>query len=244
MSGSAARCPFCREELEPEAPEALRCRACTALHHRECFAEGGGCSACRKEVARRGRVLLGLDDLRALDDEAWVKVRARADRRPERSLLWVNLGALVLVSAALGGLAGRGVGSFTLGAVIGALFGALAAVAIATYEPRPQRLVIGDAPPDNRAHFDAILGVWRDSSGLLSHEALPPELADAPRPPEREVPDEPPPERCWDCGGDLEPGEEPLLACYHCGVELVDEGGWKQAEGESRGRELRNEELD
>ena len=35
-----------------------------------------------------------------------------------RSLLWVNLGALVLVCAALGGLAGRGAGSFTLGSVI------------------------------------------------------------------------------------------------------------------------------
>ncbi|HBP17588.1 MAG TPA: hypothetical protein DEA08_07335 [Planctomycetes bacterium] len=234
MSGAPTRCPFCREELQPEAPEALRCRSCTALHHRECFAEGEGCSACRSEVARRGRVLLELSDLRALDEEAWAKVRARADRRPERSLLWVNLGALVLVCAALGGLAGRGAGSFTLGSVIGALFGALAAVAIATYEPRPQRLVIGDAPPDNRAHFDAILGVWRDSSGLLSHEALPPELADAPRPPERELPDEPLPAACWDCGGELEPGEEPLWACYHCGVELVGEDGrWRTTGGES-----------
>lgn len=230
---SAARCPFCREELEPEAKEALRCGSCTALHHRECFTEGAGCSACRQEVARRGRVLLELSDLCALEEEAWARVRVRADRRPERSLLWVNLGALVLVCAALGGLAGRGLGSFTLGSVVGAILGALAAAAIASWEPRPQRLVIGEAPPDNRAHFDAILGVWRDSSGLLSHEALPPELADAPRPPQRELPDAPPPTSCWDCGEELEPGEEPLWACYHCGVELVEEGGWKRLEGES-----------
>ncbi len=42
---SAARCPFCHEEVQRGVEPAV-CVACHALHHVECMAEHGACSAC------------------------------------------------------------------------------------------------------------------------------------------------------------------------------------------------------
>lgn len=42
---SAARCPFCHEEVQRGVEPAV-CVACHALHHTECMAEHGACSAC------------------------------------------------------------------------------------------------------------------------------------------------------------------------------------------------------
>ena len=112
-AAATTRCPFCREELQPEAPEALRCRSCTALHHRECFAEGEGCSACRSEVARRGRVLLELSDLRALPETSDpLELCDRAERFSTRcfrrwGLTLVNDAFLILAHGTLERLAER-----------------------------------------------------------------------------------------------------------------------------------------
>jgi hypothetical protein len=42
---SGARCPFCHEEVRRGVEPAV-CVACHALHHLECMAEHGACSAC------------------------------------------------------------------------------------------------------------------------------------------------------------------------------------------------------
>lgn len=42
--GEAARCPYCRDELDAAAPEAAACERCGTVHHRECLAEAGDCS--------------------------------------------------------------------------------------------------------------------------------------------------------------------------------------------------------
>lgn len=42
---AAARCPFCHEEVQRGVEPAV-CVACHALHHVECMAEHGACSAC------------------------------------------------------------------------------------------------------------------------------------------------------------------------------------------------------
>lgn len=39
-----ARCPFCRDALEPTAPDARACEGCATLHHAECLTEAGGCT--------------------------------------------------------------------------------------------------------------------------------------------------------------------------------------------------------
>ncbi len=39
------RCPFCHEGVNPEMAKAA-CDACMAWHHKGCWGEGGGCSAC------------------------------------------------------------------------------------------------------------------------------------------------------------------------------------------------------
>ncbi len=50
------RCPYCHDEIGPDAPVA-RCAACDATHHPTCFEEGGGCSiaGCRERTARAAR---------------------------------------------------------------------------------------------------------------------------------------------------------------------------------------------
>ncbi len=48
---SAARCPFCHEEVQRGVEPAV-CVACHALHHTECMAEHGACAACGAEHPR------------------------------------------------------------------------------------------------------------------------------------------------------------------------------------------------
>lgn len=57
--GQAIRCPFCRDDLEPEGPDATTCPDCGTLHHAACLAEAGGCTvfACRGGPRPRPRVV-------------------------------------------------------------------------------------------------------------------------------------------------------------------------------------------
>jgi hypothetical protein len=52
-----ARCPYCRDDLRLEGDDLTACPACRTVHHRACFAEGGGCTVfgCREAGRRRGR---------------------------------------------------------------------------------------------------------------------------------------------------------------------------------------------
>lgn len=47
--GEQARCPYCRDDLAPDGPEASACSTCGTLHHAACLEEAGGCTvfACR-----------------------------------------------------------------------------------------------------------------------------------------------------------------------------------------------------
>ena len=42
--GAAARCPYCRDDLERAGEEPAGCPTCGTLHHRPCWEEGGGCT--------------------------------------------------------------------------------------------------------------------------------------------------------------------------------------------------------
>ena len=57
--GQAIRCPFCRDDLEPEGPAATACPDCGTLHHAACLEEAGGCTvfACRGGPRPRPRVV-------------------------------------------------------------------------------------------------------------------------------------------------------------------------------------------
>ncbi len=53
--GEAARCPYCRDELDAAAPEVAACERCGTVHHRECLAEAGGCTVFGCGAAERER---------------------------------------------------------------------------------------------------------------------------------------------------------------------------------------------
>jgi hypothetical protein len=42
--GQSVRCPYCKDDLRPEAPDLAACDRCQTLHHEGCLEEGGGCS--------------------------------------------------------------------------------------------------------------------------------------------------------------------------------------------------------
>jgi hypothetical protein len=52
---SAAHCPWCRDALEPAAPDAVACAVCATRHHDDCFELAHGCTVfgCGGGPARR-----------------------------------------------------------------------------------------------------------------------------------------------------------------------------------------------
>lgn len=42
--GETARCPFCRDDLQLDAPDVTACSRCDTVHHAECIEEAGGCT--------------------------------------------------------------------------------------------------------------------------------------------------------------------------------------------------------
>jgi hypothetical protein len=58
--GAGLRCPYCRDDLDPEAPGLAACERCRTLHHAPCYEEAAGCTvfgcAGAKDSARHRRV--------------------------------------------------------------------------------------------------------------------------------------------------------------------------------------------
>lgn len=46
---SRVRCPYCHDDVAPEAGEWVACAGCLSRHHEPCWDEGGSCSACGAE---------------------------------------------------------------------------------------------------------------------------------------------------------------------------------------------------
>lgn len=42
--GQDALCPYCRDTIDPEAPDLTACDRCDTVHHTECLDEAGGCT--------------------------------------------------------------------------------------------------------------------------------------------------------------------------------------------------------
>lgn len=56
--GASALCPYCKDELHPEAEELIACGRCDTLHHAACLEEAGACTVfgCAPTTARARRV--------------------------------------------------------------------------------------------------------------------------------------------------------------------------------------------
>lgn len=141
----AARCPYCHDGVRAETGRP--CLDCGALHHRECWTELGGCSACSfgprssEPTAPEDPVGASPGRLSATSARRRVFARERTQRRVRarlRASALVVLGGLVL--AALGAFTAVLVApgsvdpsTFTVGGVLTALLG-LAATALGAWK--------------------------------------------------------------------------------------------------------------
>lgn len=55
--GKGARCPYCRDDVDPGGNDVSACPECRTLHHRECLDEAGGCTVLGCANSRAGRRL-------------------------------------------------------------------------------------------------------------------------------------------------------------------------------------------
>ena len=235
---AALRCPFCHDQLPADPP--LRCAACDAAHHVECFLEQGGCAAtaCGGARSKLGRQQLELDALRALAaDPPRLNALAARSRRTSRPALWSMALLLALFGAVLGSLtAGAlvelGSGRVEMVSWWPAIVGALVGLAVAWWfmlreSDLPSRHSVHRGAQE---HFDAILGLWRYDDMLGNMFPASNSLGPLDAVLERNAPDRAtaaaaPPERCPSCEGRLrDPGEEgePLSFCFHCGADLTE----------------------
>lgn len=53
--GKKARCPYCRDDVNPQGDDVSACPACRTLHHAECLDEAGGCTVLGCSNSRAGR---------------------------------------------------------------------------------------------------------------------------------------------------------------------------------------------
>jgi hypothetical protein len=55
--GADARCPYCRDAIDPAGEAALACGRCQTVHHRACLDEAGGCTVfgCGERAGARER---------------------------------------------------------------------------------------------------------------------------------------------------------------------------------------------
>jgi TM2 domain-containing membrane protein YozV len=62
---SAVACPYCRDAIEQEEPQAVVCPGCGTIHHSDCFEENGGCTVfgCSAAPAPEPKLSIGAPDL-------------------------------------------------------------------------------------------------------------------------------------------------------------------------------------
>lgn len=62
---SAAVCPYCRTEIEPEPAQAVHCPGCGTPHHTDCFKENEGCTifGCSAAPPAEPKLSIGSPDL-------------------------------------------------------------------------------------------------------------------------------------------------------------------------------------
>ena len=62
---SAAICPYCRAEIEPDPAQAVYCPGCGTPHHVDCFEENGGCTifGCSAAPPAESKLSIGSPDL-------------------------------------------------------------------------------------------------------------------------------------------------------------------------------------
>lgn len=62
---SGAVCPYCRMTVDPADAEALVCEGCGTPHHKDCYAENGGCTVfgCRCAPAEEPKVAVSAPEL-------------------------------------------------------------------------------------------------------------------------------------------------------------------------------------
>jgi len=53
--GKSARCPYCRDDLNPQGEDVSACPDCRTLHHAECLDEAGGCTVLGCANSKAGR---------------------------------------------------------------------------------------------------------------------------------------------------------------------------------------------
>jgi HAMP domain-containing protein len=53
--GKGARCPYCRDDVDPQGDDVTACPACRTLHHEECLDEAGGCTVLGCTNSKAGR---------------------------------------------------------------------------------------------------------------------------------------------------------------------------------------------
>jgi TM2 domain-containing membrane protein YozV len=61
----ATICPYCRGEIDPSPDQELLCEGCGTQHHRDCYAENGGCTVfgCRCAPAEEPKLSIAAPDL-------------------------------------------------------------------------------------------------------------------------------------------------------------------------------------
>jgi len=62
---SAAVCPYCRAEIEPDEAQVVVCPGCGTPHHADCFEENGGCTifGCSAAPPAEPKLSIGTPDL-------------------------------------------------------------------------------------------------------------------------------------------------------------------------------------
>ena len=53
--GKGARCPYCRDDVNPQGDDVTACPECRTLHHAECLDEAGGCTVLGCANSKAGR---------------------------------------------------------------------------------------------------------------------------------------------------------------------------------------------
>jgi len=73
----ATVCPYCRGEIEASPEQELVCQGCGTQHHRDCYAENGGCTVfgCRCAPAEEPKLSIAAPDLVQAPTQAPAAVR-------------------------------------------------------------------------------------------------------------------------------------------------------------------------
>ena len=65
---TASSCPYCRTSIDPSTSDGLLCEGCSTPHHKDCYAENGGCTlfGCRFAPAEEPKVAVSSPELAAV----------------------------------------------------------------------------------------------------------------------------------------------------------------------------------